>query len=99
MRPWHRCSTCAYHRFMTTTVGVRELQNRTADLVARVRAGQEIIITSHGVPAARLEPIRTAQRPFLTKADLLSIPRADPALRDDVAELTGETTDDLDGIL
>lgn len=82
---------------MTTTVGVRELRNRTADLIARVRDGEEIIITSHGVPAARLEPIRTAQRPFLRKADLLSM-RADPALRDDLAELAGETTDDLDDI-
>ena len=80
---------------MTKTVGVRELRNRTADLVARVHGGEEIIITNHGVPAARLEPIRTTLRPFLTKADLMSIPLADPGLRDDLAGLAGDTTDDL----
>jgi prevent-host-death family protein len=76
-------------------VGIRELRNRTADLLARARDGEDIIITSHGVPAARLEAIRATGRPFLTKADLLAFPQADPGLRDELARLSSDTTDDL----
>lgn len=82
-----------------TTVGVRDLRNRTADLVARARAGEDIIITSHGIPSARLEPIRAKRRPYLTKADLLEFPQADPGLKDDLEQLAGDSTGDLGQIL
>lgn len=78
-----------------TTVGVRELRNRTADLVARAHAGEDIVITNHGVPLVRLEPVHPGLRPFLTKADLLIFPLADPGLKDDLAILSSDTTDDL----
>ncbi|GAB3526313.1 type II toxin-antitoxin system Phd/YefM family antitoxin [Arthrobacter monumenti] len=77
------------------TVGVRDLRNRTADLVARAHAGEEIIITNHGAPAARLEPVVPGLKPFMTKSDLLSLPLADPGLKDDLAVLAGDTTEDL----
>jgi len=38
-------------------VGVRELRNYTSRLVARARAGERILITVDGVPAAEIGPI------------------------------------------
>ena len=38
-------------------VGVRELRNYTSRVVARARAGERILITVDGVPAAELGPI------------------------------------------
>lgn len=78
-----------------TTLGVRELRNNTADLVNRAHLGEDIIITNHGVPSVRLVPVDPHAKPYLTKADLLKLPKADPGLRSDLAELAGDTTDDL----
>lgn len=38
-------------------VGVRELRNYASRLVARARAGERIVITVDGVPAAEIGPI------------------------------------------
>ncbi|HVA87175.1 MAG TPA: type II toxin-antitoxin system prevent-host-death family antitoxin [Candidatus Saccharimonadales bacterium] len=38
-------------------VGVRELRNYTSRVVARARAGERIVITVDGVPAAEIGPI------------------------------------------
>lgn len=78
-----------------TTLGVRELRNNTADLVNRAHHGEDIIITNHGVPSVRLVPVDPQTKPYLTRADLFRFPRADAGLRDDLAELAGDTTDDL----
>jgi prevent-host-death family protein len=77
-----------------TTVGVCELRNNTAELLERARCGEDIIITKRGIPFARLVPFDPHSRPYLTKSDLLKFPLADPGLRDDLAELAGETADD-----
>jgi prevent-host-death family protein len=42
---------------MTQTVSVDEAQNKLQDLVAQALAGDEVIITEHGTPAARLVPV------------------------------------------
>lgn len=52
-------------------------------------------MTNDGDPAARHEPVRRERKPFLTKSDLLSLPLADPGLKDDLARLAGDSTDDL----
>ncbi|MBN6743033.1 type II toxin-antitoxin system prevent-host-death family antitoxin, partial [Acidithiobacillus sp. MC6.1] len=36
-----------------------ESKNRFSELVKRAQAGEEIVITNRGVPAVRLEPVRT----------------------------------------
>ncbi|MDN5797927.1 MAG: type II toxin-antitoxin system prevent-host-death family antitoxin [Intrasporangium sp.] len=41
-----------------TTVGLRELRQAASDLVRRVEAGEEIIITVSGRPSARLVAAR-----------------------------------------
>ena len=38
-------------------VGVRELRNYASRLIARARAGERIVITVDGVPAAEIGPI------------------------------------------
>jgi prevent-host-death family protein len=47
-----------------TTVGAFEAKNTLGSLLDRVEAGEEILITRHGKPAARLSPV-----PRITDAD------------------------------
>ncbi len=42
---------------MTQTVSVDEAQNKLQDLLAHAVAGNEVIITDHGTPVARLVPV------------------------------------------
>jgi prevent-host-death family protein len=44
-----------------STVGAYEAKTRFAQLLARVAAGEEITITRHGNPIARLVPARSVQ--------------------------------------
>ncbi|MFY9488660.1 MAG: type II toxin-antitoxin system prevent-host-death family antitoxin [Solirubrobacterales bacterium] len=41
-------------------VGVRELHNRTSEVIKRVAAGEEIFITLHGRRTAKLVPAQSA---------------------------------------
>ena len=81
-----------------TDVAARELRNNTADLLDRAAAGEEITITVRGRPVAALVRLdRPSRRPF-TKAEIIEMletSRADAGLRVQLAELTGDTTDDL----
>jgi len=86
---------------MTSEVASRELRNNTADLLRRVQAGEEIVITTRGKPVASLVPVETTRRRWLPRAELvrrLAVVQADAGLRDDLAALAGDTTDDLDPI-
>jgi prevent-host-death family protein len=86
---------------MASEVAARELRNNTADLLRRVQSGEEIVITTRGKPVASLVPVEASARRWLPRADLvrrLAIAQADPGLRDDLAVLAGDTTDDLDSI-
>lgn len=81
-----------------TEIAARELRNQTADVLRRVEAGERVIITSRGRPVAELIPVRAARRMPLRRAELirrLGVAQADSGLRDDLAALAGETTDDL----
>ena len=42
---------------MTQTVSVDEAQHKLPDLLAQALAGNEVIITEHGTPVARLVPV------------------------------------------
>lgn len=81
-----------------TVVASRELRNDTAGLLRRVQAGEDVVITVNGQPVAQLTAVRQARRRWLSRNELLSRLRhaqADPGLRDDLAELAGDSTDDL----
>lgn len=88
----------SYDSRMTIEVASRELRNNTADLLRRVDAGEHVVITSRGRPVASLVPFERSRRRWLPRAELvrrLAATQADPQLRDDLARLAGDTTDDL----
>lgn len=81
-----------------TQVPTRELRNDTAGVLRRVQAGEDITITVKGEPVAKLVPIRTSRRRWIPRDELferLTWCQADPGLREDLAWLAGDTTDDL----
>lgn len=43
---------------LSQTVGAYDAKTRFSELIEKVEAGQEITITRHGTPVARLVPIR-----------------------------------------
>lgn len=61
-------------------IGIRELRNQTSGAIRRAMAGERIIITIDGVPAAQLGPLNAGDRPAsiadLIAAGLLEGPRA-----------------------
>lgn len=94
MKMLHMC----YDRSMAT-VASRELRNDTAGVLRRVQAGEELTITVNGQPVAVIAAVQPRRRRWLTKGELvkrLETSQADAGLREDLAELAGETTDDLD---
>ncbi|SDY82677.1 type II toxin-antitoxin system Phd/YefM family antitoxin [Herbiconiux ginsengi] len=80
-----------------TAVPVRELRNNTADVVRRVQGGEDITITANGVAVASLVPVRAGRREWIGPVDLITLlgTPADAGLRDELADLAGDTTDDL----
>ncbi|BBY53480.1 antitoxin [Mycolicibacillus koreensis] len=79
-------------------IASRELRNDTAGLLRRVQAGEEITVTVSGKAVARLTALQPARRRLLSREELLrrlERAQADPALRAELAELAGDTTDDL----
>jgi prevent-host-death family protein len=79
-------------------VASRDLRNDTAGVLRRVRSGEDITITVRGRPVAMLTAVHPQRRGRLSKTELLTRLRraqADPGLRDDLAALAGDTTDDL----
>jgi prevent-host-death family protein len=82
-------------------VASRELRNDTAGVLRRVQAGEEVTITVNGQPVAVIAAVQPKRRRWLTRGELvhrLETSRADAGLRADLAELAGETTDDLDAL-
>jgi prevent-host-death family protein len=80
-------------------VASRELRNDTAGLLRRVQAGEDITVTVNGKAVARLSALQPTRRRWLSRDQLvrrLDRTQADPALRQELAELVGDTTDDLD---
>lgn len=46
---------------MATTIGIRELRDGLSKHIASVREGEEIIVTDHGKPVARITPYRASR--------------------------------------
>lgn len=78
-------------------IGVRELRNRTADVIERVRHGELVTLTVNRQPVADIVP--HARRPkAMPAADVLAIRErhgTDPALFAALDELAGATVDEL----
>jgi prevent-host-death family protein len=83
---------------MAVEVASRELRNNVAGLLRRVQAGEQVVLTTRGKPVASLVALEPTRRRWLPRAELvrrLALVRADPGLREDLARLAGETTDEL----
>jgi prevent-host-death family protein len=81
-----------------SSVPARQLRNDTAGVLRRVEAGERVTITVNGRPVAELVPVQRTRRSWIRREVLVARLRqvqADPGLRDDLALLSGDTTDDL----
>jgi prevent-host-death family protein len=78
-------------------VSIRELRNRTGDVVAAVQAGEPVTLTSRGEPIADIVPHRRRARwlPGTWLSGELAERQADAALRSDLDRLAGGTIDEL----
>ena len=77
---------------------MRELRNNAAGILRRAQAGEQIVITSRGKPVASLDALEQPRRHWVSRAELvkrLAVAQADPGLRQDLARLAGDTTEDL----
>jgi prevent-host-death family protein len=72
---------------MTQTVSVNEAQDKLPDLLAQALAGNEVIITEHGTPVARLVPVvvhsKKKRVPGLNRGTILTSEDFDDALPDE----------------
>ncbi len=59
---------------MTKSVGVHEAKTHLSRLIADANAGDEIVITSRGVPVARLIAAPPSERTFGTDRGALEVP-------------------------
>ena len=73
-----------FYNVVMTQIGIRELNQRTSQVLDRVQAGEEIEITDRGVPIAELRPVRGARAGLarLVAAGRLSPATVDPAILD-----------------
>jgi prevent-host-death family protein len=78
-------------------IGVRELRNETARVIDAVRAGERVTLTVRGEPVADVVPhgARTRWLAGAALRDQLAQRAADPALREDLDKLAGQTLADL----
>jgi prevent-host-death family protein len=78
-------------------VGVRELRNQTSSVIDAVRAGERVVLTVHGEAVADI--VAHGQRSRWVPGDYLrrelAERAADPALRDVLDSLAGQTLADL----
>jgi prevent-host-death family protein len=80
------------------SVSIRELRNRTSDVIASVEAGERIVLTSNGRPIADVVP--HVERSRWVPGDLLlnalaNGAAADRELQDDLDAVLHGTTDDI----
>jgi len=81
------------------TIASRDLRNHTAAVLDRVRAGERVVVTVHGEPVAEIGPPPDRRPRSLSKVELirlLATAAADRELLDDLRQLAGQTTDELD---
>jgi prevent-host-death family protein len=78
-------------------IGVRDLRNRTARVIDAVKAGERVVLTVNGDPLADIVPHGQRAR-WLSGEQLreqLNDRAADPALREELDQLAGQTLDEL----
>lgn len=78
-------------------IGVRELRNRTSRVIDAVKAGERVTLTVNGEPTADIVPHgqRTRWLSGPQVQDQLRDRAADPALRQELDDLAGQTLGEL----
>jgi prevent-host-death family protein len=78
-------------------IGVRDLRNRTSQVIDAVQAGERVVLTVHGEPIADIVPHgrRTPWLPGERLREQLLTRSADPGLSRDLDDLAGGTLDEL----
>jgi prevent-host-death family protein len=78
-------------------IGVRDLRNRTGQVIDAVQAGERVTLTVRGEPLADIVPHGRRARWLSGEQlrDQLRDRAADPALTHDLDELAGQTLDEL----
>ncbi len=78
-------------------IGVRDLRNRTTQVVDAVKAGERVTLTVHGEPIADIVPHggRARWLSGTSLRDQLQHRAADPTLRHELDALAGETVGEL----
>ena len=84
-----------YSGFVSNDVSVRELRNRTAEVLRRVEAGERLRVTVDRRPVAELAPLPRRDVWVPRERVLAALVQADAALRDELAEALPETVDEL----
>jgi prevent-host-death family protein len=82
---------------MAREVSVRELRNKTADVVAKVRSGERVVLTVNRRPVADIVPHVEERSPWVPAATLRRIvdqSGADPALLDDLMDVRSILVED-----
>lgn len=78
-------------------VGVRDLRNRTSQIVDAVRAGERVVLTVHGEPVADIVPHAARSRwvPGELVRRELAHRSADAGLGETLDQVAGQTLDEL----
>ena len=76
---------------MTGTIGLFEAKTHLSELVARAEAGEEVIITRHNKPVAKLVPVDRPKRAVASRRQAA----IDTLLAFDPIKLPGVTLRDL----
>jgi prevent-host-death family protein len=78
-------------------ISVRDLRNRTAQVVAAVQAGERVTLLNRGRPVADIVPHiqRTRWMPGIWLEGQLTERQADPALAAELDQQLGQTIDEL----
>ncbi|MGH2858531.1 MAG: type II toxin-antitoxin system Phd/YefM family antitoxin [Solirubrobacteraceae bacterium] len=78
-------------------IGVRDLRNRTSQVIDAVQAGERVTLTVRGEPIADIVPHGRRARWLSGEhlRDQLRTRSADPQLTHDLDDLAGQTVDEL----
>jgi prevent-host-death family protein len=70
-------------------VSVSDAKGQLTELVRRAEDGEDIVLTRHGRPVARLQPLRTARRESDRRAFMEAVRKAAPPKMDGAVQAAG----------
>jgi len=71
----------ALHPPMATVINVRAAKDQLSSLLEQAASGHEVIITSDGMPKAKLVPVRPSRKPFRVDWTLLRSTKQKPGAK------------------